>query len=200
MLVPLEVQVFEEPFSQTSDEDEEWSAASQALRSLPLGSGHPRPSGPSHTEEVSPHERGLGKSQLWERAPFLAGPSWGETFVLGKGPSPKSADAQRWPPALSSWKVVLTWFGGRGRGRLRSEGPSLSGPGSTRGLRGFPLGSDVPPPWLTPELTRAMGGRLPWGHAAWSGAGDAQRRNSKFRREKTEGSPAGRRGTSVLLA
>lgn len=55
VLVSLEVQVqvSEEPFSHVR-RGQGWSAASQALWSLPLGSGHPRPSGPSHTEEVPP--------------------------------------------------------------------------------------------------------------------------------------------------
>lgn len=121
MLVSLEVQVSEEPFSQMSDEDKGWSAASQALWPLPLGSGCPRPSGPSHTEEVSPHERGLGKSQLWDS---LARPSWGETFVLRKGPSPKPADAQRAPhPKLPEGGPDLVWGQRKGEVEVRGAIP-----------------------------------------------------------------------------
>lgn len=123
----------------------------------------------------------------------------GRPLCSGRGQAPSQL-MLRGAPTPSSRKVVLTWFGGRGRGRLRSEGPSLSGPGSTPEMWRFTLGSDTRPPWLIPELTRAVGGRLPWGHPVWSGARDAQWRGSKPRREKVEGSLVGRWGTSVPLA
>lgn len=198
MLVSLEVQVSEEPFSQMSDEDKGWSVGSQpSTVAPPIGLRMPK------TLWSFPHRGGVppGEGAGEVAAVGLLGSAFmgGRPLCSGRGQAPSQL-MLRGAPTPSSRKVVLTWFGGRGRGRLRSEGPSLSGPGSTPEMWRFTLGSDTRPPWLIPELTRAVGGRLPWGHPVWSGARDAQWRGSKSRREKVEGSLVGRWGTSVPLA